>query len=198
MKVLLLLLALTFAAKDGERHTKSMACSSLARTRFDKDLVLFEEILKRSSKSYEKVSVKLMAEMIKSCVDQISLSDAQMLASNLDAEKTPELLALASFDVQKFKKPDANFALASDQLAINIDYIEKDALNEQKPASAPGDSPAGVLDLSNQSSVVQLGYLGGVVALVLGVIYIGQNKLSQNQPSRKERRAAQMAKKKNK
>ena len=134
MKVLLLLIALTFAAKDNDKHIKSMACSSLARTRFDKDLVLFEEILKRSTKSYEKTSVKLMAEMIKSCVEKISLSDAKALVNDLDAERTPELLKLASFDEQKFKNPDANFGLSSDQLAINIDYIEKDPLTEQKPA----------------------------------------------------------------
>ena len=142
MKVLLLLLAITFAAKDADKHTKSMACSSLARTRFDKDLVLFEEILKRSSKSYEKTSVKLMAEMIKSCVAQISISDAKALVNDLDAERSAELLKLASFDEEKFKKPDANFGLANDQLAINIDYIEKDPLTEQKPSGPPQDPPA--------------------------------------------------------
>jgi hypothetical protein len=63
---LLLVLQGSFG-KDADQHSKLLACSDLARVKFDTDLVLVEEILKRSRVSYEKASVKLLAVMIEGC-----------------------------------------------------------------------------------------------------------------------------------
>jgi hypothetical protein len=65
---LLLIFASTLflaSAKNMDEHTKLLACSDLARIRFDDKFVIIDEILKRSSaKSYEKASLKLLTDMI--------------------------------------------------------------------------------------------------------------------------------------
>ncbi|MEE4247801.1 MAG: hypothetical protein V2I33_20565 [Kangiellaceae bacterium] len=121
------------AVKNMDEHTKLLACSDLARTRFDDKIEIVDEILKRSSaKSYEKASIKLLADMIETCEGKIDLTRAKEIVADENGERTEADFALVDINYEGYRTAGATFNLSKDQSRISVDYIEKDALIEER------------------------------------------------------------------
>jgi hypothetical protein len=94
---------------------------------------------------------------------------------------------LVAFDSHEFRHSDAVFALSKEQKLIVEDYIEKDALNEERKEKPP----VGAFDFSEYSPKAQLAYVLAVVLVFAGIVYGIHKKLSHSKPSRRETRMAQ-------